>query len=199
MCELYRMTKAQAVIAWLFGVSAEMHSTVGEEVYPGSPGLVVEGGRLRKMAWGFPYAERSERAGEFLKPRPINHAGSDELDSFMWHGSFASRRCLIPITAWAEAEGQRGSQTRTWMSLPDLDVFAVAGIWRDSVEWGPCYSMVMTDAAGEVAQVHRRMPVILMPDQYDLWCDGSAIEAKMVCRPWRDDVSIDRTKDLWVQ
>jgi putative SOS response-associated peptidase YedK len=52
-----------------------------------------------------------------------------------------------------EAEGEKGSKTRTWFSLPDQPVFAVAGIWRDTDECGPAYSMVMTEACVHVADV----------------------------------------------
>ena len=44
--------------------------------------------------------------------------------------------------------------TRTWLKLPKKPVFAVAGIRRDTNEWGPTYSMVMTDACIHVADVH---------------------------------------------
>ena len=31
-------------------------------------------------------------------------------------------------------------------------VFAVAGLWRDTPEWGPAYTMVMTEACPHVAR-----------------------------------------------
>jgi putative SOS response-associated peptidase YedK len=85
------------------------------------------------------------KSGQPLKPKPANNTRADKLDSFMWRYSFAERRCLIPVTEFAEAEGEKGAKTRTWFSLPDEPVFAIAGIWRDTEEWGPAYSMVMTD------------------------------------------------------
>jgi putative SOS response-associated peptidase YedK len=65
------------------------------------------------------------------------------------------------VTEFAEAEGPKGAKMRTWLSVPDQPVFAVAGIWRDTEEWGPAYSMIMTEACIQVADVHDRMPVIL--------------------------------------
>lgn len=35
------------------------------------------------------------------------------------------------------------------------------GIWRDSHEWGPVYSMVMTEACIDMQGLHDRIPVIL--------------------------------------
>jgi len=49
-------------------------------------------------------------------------------------------RCLIPVTHFAEAEGPKGAKTRIWFSLKDQSIFAWAGLWRISDEWGPVYS-----------------------------------------------------------
>lgn len=118
MCNLYRIKSANEEIARLFGVENAV-GNAAEEVYPGYSGLVVAEGRLRSMVWGFPLPQISKRTGEPLRPRPVNNVRSDKLHSFMWRYSFEERRCLIPTTAWAEAEGPRGAMTRTWLSLPD--------------------------------------------------------------------------------
>ncbi len=70
--------------------------------------------------------------GQPLKPRPINNARADKLDGFMWRYLFRERRCLIPVSALAEAEGEKGGKTRIWFALPGEKVFAVAGLWRDT-------------------------------------------------------------------
>lgn len=173
MCNLYRLNSKTAEVAKWFGVrDGASGANIGAEVYPGYPGLVVASGEVRSMSWGFPLPMKSKTTGKPLKPKPVNNARTDKLGSFFWRSSFEERRCLIPLTAWAEAEGPSGSKTRTWLSLPEVEMFAVAGIWRDSEEWGPVYSMVMTDAAGPAALVHSRMPVILSPDHYRSWQDG---------------------------
>ena len=199
MCNLYRMTKAQAELARLFRVDSAPGANFAEEVYPGYPGAVIVDGHLRSMIWGFPLVLKSKKTGEPLKPKPVNNARADKLDSYMWRYSFEERRCLIPLTAWAEAEGQRGAMTRTWLAVPDVEAFAVAGIWRDSDEWGGCYSMVMTDAAGEAAKVHSRMPVILSADRYQEWQHGTVDKARALCRPWEGPVRIDRTREPWAR
>jgi putative SOS response-associated peptidase YedK len=117
----------------------------------------------------------------------------------MWRYSFAERRCLIPVTEFAEAEGEKGSKTRTWFSLPDEEVFAVAGIWRDTAEWGPAYSMVMTEACIHVAEVHDRMPVILGRDSWTDWLDGPPDAARLLCQPYPADMVVRRTADPWVK
>ena len=198
MCNLYRMTKGKDEVAGWFAAMDELGgANFGEEVYPGYPGAVVAEGKLRQMTWGFPLVMKGKK-GQPLKPKPVNNARQDKLDSFFWRYSFEERRCLIPLNGWAEAEGAKGSKTRTWLSLPDTPVFAAAGVWRDSEEWGECYSMVMTDSEGSPASdVHSRMPVILAPESYAGWVSGSPDEAFALCRAWDGDLTVDRTLDAW--
>jgi putative SOS response-associated peptidase YedK len=148
------------------------------------------------MVWGFPLVLQG-KSGQPLKPKPVNNARADKLDGFMWRYSFAERRCLIPVSAFAEAEGEKGA--KTWFSLADTDLFAVAGLWRDSPDWGLCYSMVMTEACIHVADVHDRMPVILKQSDWADWLDGPPDAAGLLCRPYPALMVCDRTKDAWVR
>ena len=197
MCNLYRMSNSAAEVArWLSAENDAGGANFGEQLYPGYPGLVSAEGKLQSMAWGFPLNRKGAK-GQSLKPKPVNNARTDKLRGFFWRDSFEKRRCLIPVTAWAEAQGAKGCMTRTWMSLPDSEIFAVAGVWRRSDEFGNAYSMVMTDAAGDAASVHSRMPVILSPDQFETWTKGEAADAFDLCQAWPGPLTIDQTSDPW--
>lgn len=197
MCNLYRMDKGAADVARLFDLGEPSGANVPAEVYPGYPGYVVAEGGLHSMVWGFPLKLKGTRPDS--KPKPVNNARADKLDSFMWRGSFERRRCLIPVTSFAEAEGPKGGKTRTWFALPDQPVFAVAGIWRDTPEWGPAYSMVMTEACVHVADVHDRMPVILAPEDWGDWLDGPPDAAGLLCKPYPEIMEVSRTPEPWVR
>jgi putative SOS response-associated peptidase YedK len=198
MCNLYRLSKGPAEIAQLFRAQADPPGNAGENVYPGYPGLVVADGRVRQMTWGFPLTLKDKK-GNPLKPKPVNNARTDKLDSFMWKYSFQERRCLIPVTEFCEAEGEKGAKTRTWFSLPDDEIMVVAGIWRDTAEWGPAYSMVMTEAGACIQGVHDRMPVILQRHAWADWLDGPPDDARLLCQPYPAEMTIRRTVDAWVR
>lgn len=202
MCNLYTNRASAAEIADLFDASVMANFNAGPgEVYPGRSGMVVrkesEARIVQSMTWGFPLAQKSKKTGLPLKPKPVNNARADKLDSFMWKFSFLERRCLIPLTAFAEAEGEAGRMTRTWFTLPDEPIFAAAGIWRETDEWGPVYSMVMTEACMHVADVHDRMPVILRRQDWSDWLEGAPHVAGLLCRPYADLMVVERTSDLW--
>ena len=186
-------------IAQLFRVDAQPGANFGAEVYPGYPGVVVADGTARTMTWGFPLVLKSKKTGEPLKPKPVNNTRTDKLHTGFWRDSFVKRRCLIPVSGFAEAEGPKGHMTRTWLSLPDRPVFACAGIWRETAEWGAAYSMVMTDAGPATAEVHDRVPVILSADDERQWLTGTPEDAIALCKPWADTIAIDRTDESWAR
>lgn len=196
MCNLYRMTAAITEVANMFGANPLMGANVPAEIYPGYPGVVVAGGQLRTMTWGFPLILKGKQ-GQPLKPRPVNNAREDKLHSPFWRDSFDRRRCLIPVSAWAEAEGEKGRMTRTWYALPGDDLFAVAGLWRPTLEWGDTYAMVMVDGCEQMSDVHDRMPVILPRESWHAWTDSPQEAALGLCKIWAGDLLVNRTPERW--
>jgi len=171
-------------------------------VHPREPGWVVRmaGGEavLEQMTWGFPVQLRG-KAGQLLKPRPVNNARFDKLGSF-WRrwAAFPEQRCLVPATRYAEAVGQPGLMTTTWLSLRSAPLFAWAGLWSDSAEWGPVYSCVMTSCAAELADIHDRSPVIVAPDQWSTWLSAPLGKLAAFDRPWpAADVIVTATDVAW--
>lgn len=202
MCNLYAVRKSAAEVAAHFRVTLPAAQfNAPEEVYPGYPGMVVreaEGSRLlQSMAWGWPLRLKGMKRES--KPKPVNNIA--DLRKPMWVG-FARKpkwRCLIPLTRFAEAEGVKGSKTRTWFSLHDRPIFAWAGLWRDSAEWGPVYSGVMTDCNEAIRPVHDRMPVLLHEDEYEQWLHGDFEEIvgfQERCFP-DELIAMERTAEPW--
>lgn len=201
MCNLYRVRTSIAEVAALFEVAEVVQTNAPEEVYPGTPGMVVreEAGirRLQSMSWGFPLRLKSMSAT--AKPKPVNNIA--DLSKSMWKGLAAKPqwRCLIPLTAFAEAEGAKGSKTRTWFSVKGQPIFAWAGLWRVSDEWGPVYSGVMTDCNEAIRPVHDRMPMLLHADEWRQWLHGSfedTLSFQQRCFP-DELIEIERTSELW--
>lgn len=203
MCNLYTSRKSAAEVAAHFRVKNPVESNAPEEIYPGTPGMVVreaDGARvMQSMVWGFPL--RLKGMAPTAKPKPVNNIA--DMSKGMWVGLARKPewRCLIPLTAFAEAEGPKGAKTRTWFSVRDQPIFAWAGLWRESAEWGPVYSGVMTDCNEAIRPVHDRMPVLLHPHEYDQWLRGGFDEILAFqerCFP-DDLIEVDRTSELWVK
>lgn len=196
MCNLYRLRSSVQEIVATFRTAEAGGLNFAEEIYPGYSGLVVEQGCLRSMAWGFP-RPMTGRQGQPLKPKAVTNARADKLATWFWRDSFARRRCLIPVSAWAEPQGEERRMTRTWYGLPDQELFAVGGLWRHSVEWGAVYAMVMVDSSPQMAAVHDRMPVILRRDDWPRWTEAAPAAAFALCRTWPGPLTVDATAVPW--
>ena len=196
------MRKSAAEVAAHVGVAAPVTQfNAPEEVYPGTPGMVVreqDGARLlQSMTWGWPVRLKGMKPES--KPKPVNNIA--DLRKPFWIGAArkAEFRCLIPLTHFAEAEGKTGAKTRTWFSLHDRPIFAWAGLWRDSAEWGPVFSGAMTDCNEAIRPVHDRMPVLLHEDEYALWLHGGFDD--IICFQERcfpdEQIFMQRTSEPW--
>lgn len=203
MCNLYTNKSTVEEMADLVRTPRAYGFNAPAEVYPGYPGVVVreqDGARtLQSMTWGFPRHTVNKRTGKPNKPQPVNNLRDDKLWTF-WRKQFVepSQRCLITFTAFAEAEGEKGKMTRTWISVDDQPIAAWAGLWRPTDEWGDAYSGVMVDATTELWDIHDRKPVILHPDEHDTWLRAPAEDAMGLVRQYpADRLAVDRSVDPW--
>ncbi|KTE05778.1 hypothetical protein ATE67_19455 [Sphingopyxis sp. H050] len=177
------------------------------DVWKGGTGFIVRenaGERVMDaMTWGFPKYLKNKRTGELNKPLKVNNARDDHLmNPFgMWHEWFIQpgQRCLIPITAFAEAVGASPNMTRTWVRVADQPIAACAGFWRPTDEWGDSYTMVMVDAVPEMMEIHDRMPVILHPDDWDSWLHAETDQALELVKQYpANRLIVEPTDELWV-
>lgn len=89
MCNLYTVRKSAAEVAAHFGVDVPVASNAPEEVYPGTPGVVVretEGRRvMQSMTWGFPLRLRT--MSPTAKPKPVNNIADLRKGMSAWRES----------------------------------------------------------------------------------------------------------------
>ncbi|MHA3980877.1 SOS response-associated peptidase [Halovulum sp. GXIMD14794] len=207
MCNLYSATTAQQAMRQLFSVAPGRDRLGNFEplpaIYPNYDGPVVrkaeDGEReLVSLAWGFRTTNRSKKTGNLIKPNAWNNARDDKLQrASLWKESFQKRRCLVPGSSFCEAKG-RNPAIYHWFAMAGDEPrppFAFAGLWRLSryeTKDGPgkaeTYTMITTTPNELVKPVHpARMPVILAPEDYETWMDGSAEEAFVLLKPFPAD------------
>lgn len=204
MCNRYQPGERQRIEDHFAAKVLRDYNEGPATVHPKEPGWVVRlhDGKmvLEQMTWGFPVVLRGKQ-GQPLKPKPVNNARFDKLGAFWkrW-ASQPEHRCLIPASRYAEAVGTPGKMTETWLSVKDQPLFAWAGLWRESDEWGVCYTGVMTENAPELAHIHDRSPVILTPDQWQAWLMAPLDELYRFDRPFpAEAMRVEATTELWAQ
>ncbi|MEX0591969.1 MAG: SOS response-associated peptidase [Nitriliruptoraceae bacterium] len=149
---------------------------------------VVEGaaGRtLRTMRWGF-VPQWAKTVGG--RGQPINARLETITSNRMFASSWRQRRCLVPADAYYEWMDPGDGTPKNPYAIADLDKtpLAFAAIWRT---WSPdaasdigpqpttSTAIITTEARGNTALIHDRMPVILPATLWDTWLSAEADEA----------------------
>lgn len=103
----------------------------------------------------------------------INARSETAAEKPSFRAAFRRRRCLVIADGFYEWEKQNGSKQPIFIHLRDARPFAFAGLWE---HWeGPDDNIIESctiltcDPNDFLRPVHNRMPVILDPEDYDLW------------------------------
>lgn len=135
---------------------------------------VREGGDAREAAffkWGLvPRWAKDPAIGNRL----INARSETVTEKPSFREAFGRRRCLVPVDGFYEWS-RRGDRKRPfYFHMRDGEPFAIAGLWeRWEGEGGPLETctLLTTEANELLAPHHDRMPVILRPEDYEMWLD----------------------------
>jgi putative SOS response-associated peptidase YedK len=155
---------------------------------PTKEGLVIKAdGNIVAMRWG--YMRQRERAdGKGLKAAaPTVNARSEKIANphSMWYESWTSgRRCIVPVSAFYEWTYPGGQMVTHRFHMGGIG-FGVAGLWEDSEEFGPCYTMLTTVPNREVGSTgHDRCLVALRDeDEAARWLAGDDFKKPDFLRP----------------
>lgn len=159
--------------------------------------VIVERDRqpiLELMKWGFiPYLAKD--ANSVFRYKTFNARSEDVFNKPTWKESIRSRRCLVPSNGFYEWAVTPNGKQPFFIRPKDQGLFAMAGIyssWQDpdGVTWGT-YSIITTTANKEMQLVHKRMPIILHPNDEARWLDPSLDDAGLLydfMRSYPDDM-----------
>jgi putative SOS response-associated peptidase YedK len=176
MCGRY-VSPGEASLERLFGhVPRDPFDTVYNAAPTLSLPVAIRGASelaVRAMQWGLIPSWWSK---EELPTATINAQAETAAAKPMWRGALKSSRALIPALGWYEWRAGSPKQP-FFIHLPDRAPFCFAGLWAS---WTPpggtpleTFTIFTRAAAGPVAEVHHRMPVILPPSVWDFWLDAS--------------------------
>lgn len=144
--------------------------------------------RVRSMRWGLipPWVKTAEDGGPDNKGPLLINARADKVTSSpAFRNSAKNKRCLIPMDGWYEwranavVDGKKASKTPFYMYGADGELLFMAGLWST---WRPhgapkdvppllSCTIITTDAAGPLAEIHDRMPLTISASDWDHWLD----------------------------
>jgi len=107
--------------------------------------------------------------------------------------AFKARRCLVPADGFYEWLKTDDGKQPYYICLKNGEPFAFAGLWErwlDEQEKAiESCTIITTDANLLMKPLHKRMPVILVPDDYSSWLDSTTKQDDLLflCRPFPPD------------
>ena len=156
--------------------------------------IVVQRGQersVRPVRWGLvPTWAKDATSG----PPMINARAESITVKPAYAESAARRRCLMPATGWYE--WRPGDRVRQPYLCTRSDGAALAMAAVFSAWWPPgnaqrplvTCAVVTTDAVGDFADVHHRMPLVLPEQRWAEWLDPARTEVDALLRGLDGDV-----------
>ena len=98
------------------------------------------------------------------------------------------QRCLVPFS-WFYEWDQRTKPKQPWRVLPaQAPMLVMAGLWDETIPPGAVpfrsFTLVTTEPNQLLRDIgHHRAPVIVGPDQFSTWLEGSAEAAQAIIAP----------------
>jgi putative SOS response-associated peptidase YedK len=181
MCGRFAFYSAAEAAAALFGAEAVLPVEARYNIAPTQFIACLRQTEPRNtelvmLRWGLvPFWAKDPSIGN----RMINARAENLTGKPAFRDAFGKRRCLVLADGFYEwRKGPRG-KTPFFVSLASGEPFAFAGLWekwrdRASGEVLQTATIVTTEAAGVVAELHQRMPVILEPAAGRRWLEGKA-------------------------
>lgn len=157
----------------------------------------AEGARAaRLLRWGLvPAWARDPAVGAKL----FNARAETAADKPSFREAFLRRRCLVPADGFYEWRREGRAKQPYFFHMRDGRPFGLAGIWERwrgaGGELVESCAILTTEANELVGRVHDRMPVIVRPEDYELWLAGGGAAdsrgevlrpfeaSEMACRP----------------
>ncbi len=188
MCGRYCISTAPDAIRALFRYRQQPNFPARYNVAPTQPVPIVrmvqegrEGEReFALVRWGLiPAWVKDPKDFSLL----INARGETVNDKPAFKNAMKRRRCLFPADGFYEWKPV-GNSKRPYFAGPAAGgPIAFAGLWETWI--GPngeemeTAAIVTTQANAEMAAVHHRAPVIVPPEQFDLWLDCRNVDEQM--------------------
>jgi putative SOS response-associated peptidase YedK len=119
----------------------------------------AQGRLLLPAVWGFP-----GRSGLVINVR-------SETAEKRFHDAFAQRRVVVPADGFYEWTGPRDARRPIWFRPRAGGLLYLAGLAETLPDGRLAFTVLTTEAAGEVARIHDRMPVVLPREKVQAWLE----------------------------
>jgi len=179
MCGRYRLSRRKQLVEEYFGaVSDEYEWSPRYNVAPSQPILTIRRDarepvrKLSTMRWGLIPSWSNDPS---IGYRTINARSETVATTASFREPFKSQRCLVPADGFYERKREGKIKQPHCFEVNSGELFAFAGLWdrwrNPQGELIESCTILTTTPNSLLADIHDRMPVILSPENHDLWLD----------------------------
>jgi len=97
---------------------------------------------------------------------------------------FQRRRCLVPVDNFYEWKKTATGKQSYALALADCGLMALAGLWENwrspAGEWVRSFAIITTTPNELCAELHNRMPVVLVPEMWPQWLGEDPADARQL-------------------
>jgi putative SOS response-associated peptidase YedK len=195
MCGRFTISKSEIELEKRF--QANFYSKVLEARYniaPTQQAALITGEKpdeIQLYQWGLiPFWAKTPAIGAKM----INARSETIREKPAFKNSMQKRRCIVLADGWYEwkrtGKGKTAEKTPYRITLKNGEAFAMAGVWST---WNPAqkgeesdpaktihsFTILTQNAVSNIADIHDRMPVLLLPEQERLWIDHDINDAEI--------------------
>lgn len=186
MCGRFTVRSNPNVIAKEFGLSGVLDLIPHFNIAPTQMVAAVrslDGSReLALLRWGLVPPWASELS---IGSRMINARSETVATKPSFKKAFQSRRCLVVADGFYEWQKTDDKKQPFFIRLKSDQPFGFAGLWERNDRTGQpveTCTIITTTANEMMVPLHERMPVIIPPEQYDLWLDPEVKDVQQLER-----------------
>jgi putative SOS response-associated peptidase YedK len=184
MCGRYRLSRRKQLVEEYFNSEGEEDWSPHYNIAPTQSVPVIRQNpkeprrELSQIRWGLiPWWAKDFSSAAVM----INARSETAATKPAFRDALKFRRCLIPADGFYEWKRLGKEKQPYCFEVNEAELFAFAGIWERWKDPGgrmlETCSILTTTANAVTSAVHDRMPVILDPDNYDLWLDPGMKDA----------------------
>jgi putative SOS response-associated peptidase YedK len=179
MCGRYRLKDPKAAFAWLEAAPAfdfrPRFNIAPTQRIPVS----TRPGQIQEMTWGIIPVWAQEKSKALINARV-----ETIREKRTFRSSFATRRCLVPADGFYE--WSRIGKRPFIFTLRGDAPFAIGAIWERLHDIDRC-CLLTTAANSLIEPIHTRMPVIVLREDWPLWCADTGLPERnfqRITTPW---------------
>lgn len=186
MCGRFTLTQSAEIVAQVFNLNSipslkPRYNIAPTQSVPAILQLAGAERELQMLYWGLiPSWAKDKKIGV----KAINARAETVTVKPTFRSAFQKRRCLIVADGFYEWQREGKQKQPYYCHLRDGGVLALAGLWESwqsetGEEIRSC-TIITTEPNEVMRPIHHRMPVILHPQDYNLWLDPQVQKSNLL-------------------